>query len=61
MELQIGKRYKIFIPAEHKKRSDKLFIGTVIQKTDKITTFQAKNYRESFLNWDLEKLLIREA
>lgn len=60
MELQVGKRYRILIPTDHKKRNDKLFVGTVIQKTEKFTTFQLKHYRESFLNWDLEKVLIRE-
>lgn len=60
MNLKIGKKYRIFIPADHKKRSDKLFVGTVIYKTDKFTTFEGVNYRESFLNWDLERLMVKE-
>ncbi len=60
MELKIGKKYRIFIPADHKKRPDRLFVGKVIYKTDKITVFEGVNYRESFLNWDLERLHVRE-
>ena len=60
MQLKVGKKYRIFIPADHKKRPDRLFIGTVIYKTDKFTTFEGVNYRESFLNWDLERLMVKE-
>lgn len=60
MNLKIGKKYRIFIPADHKKRSDKLFVGAVIYKTDRYTVFEGVNYRESFLNWDLERLLVKE-
>lgn len=60
MEFQIGRKYRILIPSGHKKRSDRLFVGKVIQRTDKLTTFQLKNYKESFLNWDLERLTVKE-
>ena len=60
MQFQVGKKYRIFIPADHKKRPDRLFVGKVIYKTDKFTVFEGVNYRESFLNWDLERLFVRE-
>lgn len=60
MRLKVGRKYRIFIPADHKKREDRLFVGKVIYKTDKFTVFEGVNYRESFLNWDLERLLVRE-
>ena len=60
MQLKIGKKYRIFIPADHKKRPNRLFVGKVIYKTDKFTVFEGVNYRESFLNWDLERLFVRE-
>ena len=60
MQLKIGKKYRIFIPADHKKRKDRLFVGKVIYKTDRYTVFEGTNYRESFLNWDLERLQVRE-
>lgn len=60
MKFEIGKKYRIFIPADYKNRPDKLFIGKVIYKTDKFTVFEGVNYRESFLNWDLKRLLVRE-
>ena len=60
MQLKIGKKYRIFIPADHKKREDRLFVGKVIYKTDRHTVFEGTNYRESFLNWDLERLFVRE-
>jgi len=60
MNLKIGKKYRIFIPGDHKKRKDRLFVGKVIYKTDRYTVFESANYRESFLNWDLERLLVKE-
>jgi len=60
MQFQVGKKYRIFIPADHKKRVDRLFVGKVIYKTDRYTVFEGPNYRESFLNWDLERLFVRE-
>lgn len=60
MEFQIGRKYRILIPSGHKKREDRLLVGKVIQITDKLTTFQLKNHKESFLNWDLERLTVKE-
>lgn len=60
IQFQIGKKYRIFIPADHKKREDRLFVGKVIYKTDRYTVFEGVNYRESFLNWDLERLMVKE-
>lgn len=60
MQFQIGKKYRIFIPADHKKRPDRIFAGKVIYRTDRYTVFEGVNYRESFLNWDLERLLVKE-
>ena len=60
MQLKIGKKYRIFIPAHHKNREGREFVGKVIYKTDRYTVFEGTNYRESFLNWDLERLFVRE-
>lgn len=60
MKFEIGKKYRIFIPRGHKKRKDRLFVGKAIYKTDRHTVFEGTNYRESFLNWDLERLSVRE-
>lgn len=60
MKFEIGKKYRIFIPGDYKKRKDKLFAGKAIYKTDRYTVFEGTNYRESFLNWDLERLYVRE-
>jgi len=61
-KLEIGKKYRIIIPAEQRGSGVKhrMFTGTVIQVTAKFTVFQLKNYRESFLNWDLERAEIKE-
>ena len=56
MQLKIGKKYRIFIPADHhKKRPDRLFVGKVIYKTDKFTVFEGRK-----LSRELSKLGPRE-
>lgn len=61
-KLEIGEKYRITIPAEQRGSGVKhrMFTGTVIQVTAKFTVFQFKNYKECFLNWDLERAEIKE-
>lgn len=60
-KLEVGKKYRVLITDQRKysvKR--RLFTGTVILVTEKFTVFQFKNYKECFLNWDLERAEIKE-
>lgn len=61
IKLEVGKKYKVMIIEENKYGTKhRLFTGIVVEITDKFTVFQFQNYKECFLNWDLERATIKE-